>query len=106
MAGFVLALYGAPEDAQAFDSYYETTHVPLAREIPGLRSISISDGPVAGPDGAPVFHRVAILTFDDVEAIQTGLASPEGQAAAADLANFATGGVTLAMFEGKDVTTG
>ena len=103
MAGFLLALYGAPADADAFDTYYEATHVPLASDIPGLRRFSISDGPVTGPDGAAVFHRVAVLTFDDLDAVRSGLAAPEGQATAADLANFATGGVTLAMFEGKPV---
>jgi uncharacterized protein (TIGR02118 family) len=105
VAGFLLALYGAPGDADAFDTYYEATHVPLPADIPGLRSFTISDGPVTGPDGASVFHRVAVLTFDDLDAVKAGLATPEGQATAADLANFATGGVTLAMFEGKPITT-
>jgi uncharacterized protein (TIGR02118 family) len=105
VAGFLLALYGAPDDAGAFDTYYEATHAPLAADIPGLRSFNISDGPVTGPDGAVVFHRAAVLTFDDLDAIKAGLAMPEGQATAADLAKFATGGVTLAMFEGKPITT-
>jgi uncharacterized protein (TIGR02118 family) len=105
VAGFLLALYGAPDDADAFATYYETTHVPLAADIPGLRSFNISDGPVTGPDGTVVFHRAAVLTFDDLDAITSGLATPEGQATAADLAKFATGGVTLALFEGKPITT-
>ena len=37
-----------------------------------------------------------------MDALQAGLGSPEGQAAAADLANFATGGVTLIVVETED----
>lgn len=106
MAGFVLALYGTPRDADAFDAYYEATHAPLAAGIPGLRSYTVSHGPVMGQEGVSVFHRVAVLAFDDLDAGKAALATPEGQATAADLANFATGGVTLAMFEGKPVTLG
>ncbi|MEU6697792.1 EthD family reductase [Pseudonocardia sp. NPDC046786] len=43
----------------------------------------------------PPYHLVAELTFDSAESLRAGLASAEGQAAAADLANFADGGATL-----------
>ena len=35
--------------------------------------------------------------------IGAALSSPEGQAAAADVGNFATGGVTLLIFDSKTV---
>jgi hypothetical protein len=38
-----------------------------------------------------------------MSALQAALASPEGQAAAGDLANFADGGADLLMFDTKDV---
>lgn len=48
------------------------------------------------PDGGKAEHyRMAEFWFSDVEALQTTMGSLEGQATAADLANFATGGVTL-----------
>jgi uncharacterized protein (TIGR02118 family) len=40
-----------------------------------------------------------VLTFDSTAAIQAALGSPEGQATAADLGNFATAGVDLYMAE-------
>jgi uncharacterized protein (TIGR02118 family) len=46
---------------------------------------------------------VAVLEFDSVAALQAGLESPAGQAAAGDLANFAQAGVELLMFDSKDV---
>jgi uncharacterized protein (TIGR02118 family) len=40
-----------------------------------------------------------MLHYDDVAAIQKAMASPEGQAAVADLQNFATGGVDILIFD-------
>jgi len=98
----LVVMYGIPKDAAAFDKYYGETHAPLAKKIPGLRKYEISRGPVATPAGPSDMHLVAILQFDDLAAIQRGLTSPEGQAAAGDLANFATGGVDLYMFDTRD----
>ncbi len=39
------------------------------------------------------------IFFATIAAFQTALQSPEGQAAAGDLQNFATGGVTLLVGE-------
>ncbi len=95
----LLVLYKTPTDAAAFDKYYADTHIPLARKIPGLRHYEISRGPVASPAGASGVHLVATLTFDSLAALQDGLGSPDGQAAAGDLPNFATGGVDLLIFD-------
>lgn len=46
-------------------------------------------------------YLVAVLEFDSMLDIQTALASVEGQAAAADLPNFALGGATLLMYDNK-----
>jgi uncharacterized protein (TIGR02118 family) len=45
---------------------------------------------------------MAILTFDSLADIQKALGSAEGQAAAGDLANFASGGADILMFDSKD----
>jgi uncharacterized protein (TIGR02118 family) len=42
-------------------------------------------------------------TFDSMADLQQGLSSPEGTAAAADIANFATGGAVLLTFEEQPV---
>jgi len=95
----LLVLYKTPADPAAFDRYYAETHAPLAKKIPGLRNYRISKGAVATPAGASNIHLVATLTFDSLGALQSGLASPEGAAAAGDLPNFASAGVDLYMFE-------
>jgi uncharacterized protein (TIGR02118 family) len=99
----LIALYKKPANAAAFDAYYYSTHVPLAKTIPGLRRYEVSTGAVAGGQGESGLHLVAVLTFDSLAAIQQALGSPEGAATAADLANFAQAGVDLLMFDTKEV---
>lgn len=98
-----IALYHTPTDADAFNSYYSSTHVPLAKKMPGLRSYSVSSGPVVTPAGPAQYFLIAVLGFDSMEAIQAALASPEGQAVVADLPNFATGGATVLLYDEIDV---
>ena len=99
----LLVLYKKPADAAAFDAHYSATHIPLAKKVPGLRRYEVSRGPVLTPNGESGYHLVATLHFDSVDAIQSGLRSPEGAAAAGDLANFAQAGVELLVFDTKDV---
>jgi len=98
----LVVLYKTPTDKVAFDTYYQETHIPLAKAIPGLRKYEISSGPVGTPAGNSDVHLVAILSFDTVGDIQDGLGKPQGQAAAGDLANFATGGADLYIFDSQD----
>ena len=99
----IIALYKKPQDAVAFDSYYFSKHVPLAKTVPGLRSYEINAGPIGSAAGESPYHLVAILGFDSMAAIQQALGSPQGQATAGDLANFAQAGVELLMFDTKTI---
>jgi uncharacterized protein (TIGR02118 family) len=99
----LVVLYKTPKDATAFDKYYFETHIPIAKKIPGLRKYEVSQGPVVTPAGPSAFHLIATLHFDDLAAIQAAFASAEGQAAGADVGNFATGGADLLMFDSGEV---
>jgi len=98
----LVVLYKTPQDKQAFDAYYAETHIALARKIPGLRKYEISRGDVGSPAGPSGVHLVAILSFDSLADLQSARGSPEGQAAAGDLANFATGGADIYIFDSKE----
>ena len=99
----LVAMYKTPSDPAAFDRHYYSTHVPLAKQIPGLRSYEVSVREVATPSGPSPYHLIAILAFDSRAALQAGLDSPEGKATAADLANFAQAGVELLVFDSRDI---
>ena len=93
------ALYGQPQDPSAFDRYYQNTHGPLAMKIPGLKGYIANKPTAVNPQESSPHYLIAELYFDSMETLQTGLQSPEGQAAAGDTQNFATGGVTLVIGE-------
>src|ERR1017187_2275472 len=98
----VLVLYSTPSDVEAFDSYYRTTHIPIAKKLPGLLSYTINtQAPRVIAGMAP--HLVAELEFATMAAVDTALAPPEGQATAADFPNFAQAGVTILIFDTENV---
>ncbi len=90
----IVVLFGQLTGVAAFETYYLGTHRPLALQIPGLQEIL--GGPVLGTleGGQAETHRIAILRFAGRAEMEGALASPEGRDAFADVANFATGGVT------------
>jgi uncharacterized protein (TIGR02118 family) len=99
----VVVMYKTPKDTAAFDQHYAEIHIPLARKIPGLRKYEVSKGPVATPAGPSGFYLIATLHFDDLAAVKAGFGSPEGKAAGADVAKFASGGADMIMFDNKEV---
>jgi uncharacterized protein (TIGR02118 family) len=90
-------LYGHPTDAEAFEKYYEETHHPIVLNASGIIKFEYTKF-LPAPDGtAADYYRMAELYFNGPAEMQQTLASPEGKAMAADLANFATGGVKILM---------
>jgi uncharacterized protein (TIGR02118 family) len=91
----ITALYGHPTDPATFEEYYGNHHVPLVEKIPNLRQFEAGKI-IATPDGSePPYYWIAELWLESVEQLQSGMGSSEGQAAAEDIQNFATGGATL-----------
>jgi uncharacterized protein (TIGR02118 family) len=95
----LLVLYNQPADPAAFDRYYFEKHVPIAKKVPGVRSYLVNSGSPTMMAGTLSPHLIAELQFDSMADLEAAMASPEGQAAAADLANFAQAGVTLLVFD-------
>lgn len=89
------ALFGHPESPEAFERHYLGVHVPLARAIPHVTRIETAKVSPSPTGEKPPYYRVAELWFPDVASLDTAMTSPQGQAAAADIAKFATGGATL-----------
>lgn len=90
----VSVLYGTPTDPEEFDRYYEQVHIPIAKKMQGLVRWTLTwpDQQQGELENVYLIADLYAETKDQLEAI---LASPEGQAAAADVAKFATGGATF-----------
>jgi uncharacterized protein (TIGR02118 family) len=88
-------LYGHPTDIATFEDYYANTHLPKVAKMKGHTKAELTKF-LSAPDGSkPEYYRMAEFWFSSPEALQATMGSPEGQATAGDLGNFATGGATL-----------
>jgi uncharacterized protein (TIGR02118 family) len=98
----ITSLHGFPSDPEEFDRYYRDVHTPIVQRIPGVRNIRF--GRVfRTADGAPApYYLVSDVEFNDAEALEHALASPEMAEALADVPNFASGGVTIMFCEYED----
>ena len=97
-------LYGHPEDPEAFDAYYHETHIPLAKKMRGWKGWTIGKCQSMDDSEQPPYYMIVGLYADSREEIEAILASPEGQAAVADVPNFATGGATFFVSEEQVLT--
>lgn len=99
MPAQILVMYKQPTDSAHFDQYYADVHTPLAKQIPGLKSLVIGRSPTSVTDEPSPYYLIAELTFDSMESLGAGMGSAQGKATAADLENFASGGVVILTFE-------
>jgi uncharacterized protein (TIGR02118 family) len=99
----VLALHNPPAELSSYDDYYLNVHMPLVQQVPGVRNIRFGKVLRAADGGQPPFFLISDVYFDDEEALQRAIDSPEMAAAFADVPNFATGGVSIMICEAEDV---
>lgn len=96
-------LYKHPDDPEAFDEHFFGVHAPLARKVVELGLRGATATRIApNPDGTPPpFYVKVDITADSAEVLQATMSTAAGQAAQADMANFAAAGVV--MFSGEVV---
>lgn len=87
-------LYPPPADPQHFRDYYVSTHLPLAAKLPGLRVMRHSLD-VSAVDGDSPYFAIWEGEFDSAADMAAAMASEEGQAVVADVANYASGGAQI-----------
>ena len=90
----VTVCYGQPTDPAAFDSHYAQVHVPLVRQVPGLAGFS--GGRCASSTGpTPPTTLWPPSTSPPRRTTAPASAHPRWGRPGADVATFATGGVTM-----------
>lgn len=99
----MVVIYRTPRDTAAFDKHYFDVHIPIVKKVPGLRKYEVSRGPIDTPAGPSDFYLVSTLYFDDLAAIKSALASPEGQVAAADAKAFSNDRAYMLLFDDREV---
>ncbi|MFE9580991.1 EthD family reductase [Nocardia sp. NPDC006044] len=99
----LVVLYSEPVDPGHFRDYYVTNHLPLVRDIPGVRAWRYSFDVAAADEKAPYF-AIFEAEYADADAMTAARNSPEGRRAAADVANYATGGAIIIDYPVQDGT--
>lgn len=92
-----------PEDMEAFEQYYLSTHVPRAAALPELMGLSatVAEGL---PGMTPANYRIAVMTYADRAALLRSIESTEWaemRRCSGDI--ISRFGVTLALDLGDDV---
>lgn len=94
----MIVIYAMPKDPAAFDRHFFEVHLPLARQLPGLRRLETSRGPVISLYGASDVHLVASLNFDSLSDINAAVVSECGRACAAERQQLAPHANAVQMF--------
>jgi uncharacterized protein (TIGR02118 family) len=90
----IVVLYPQQPDPAAFKAYYVDKHLPLVRKMPGVQAFRYSFD-VQGVAGSAPYFCIFEAEFQDGAALGAAMGSPEGQAVAADVPNFAKNAPTL-----------
>jgi uncharacterized protein (TIGR02118 family) len=82
MTARFLAVYETPTDPETFGRHYSEIHIPLLRQLPGLRRYTVSRD-VTALHGEP-YHLITELDWDTMDELRAAFATPGGRATAAD----------------------
>ncbi len=97
----ILVLFGRPKDPELFDKQYWEDHVPMAKQMPGLKKYTVHKV-VSAPRGEPPYYQVVELEFDSMDSLKKALESQAGKDSGRHSVKIATGGITFLYAESKD----
>ncbi len=101
MPAKIIILFGKPNDPKAFDEAYWKEHVPLARQMPGVKRYTVNKV-VGAPKGEPAYYQVVEVEFDSMDALKKALDSPSSRESGRHALKLATGGITFLYAEPKE----
>jgi uncharacterized protein (TIGR02118 family) len=93
-----MLLFRRPEDVDGFEQRWSHEFVPRAEKMPGIRRVTVSRV-YGSPAGPADLHLVHEFYFDDSEALQSALVSPQGVEAGQALMSIAGSFVSLCFAE-------
>lgn len=101
MTAKIFVLFGKPTDPKLFDKQYWEDHIPIAKQMPGLRKYSVHKV-LAPPKGEPAFYQIVELEFDNMQSLKNATASQAGKDSSGHGTQIATGGMTILFAETKE----
>ena len=84
----LVVLYTHPTDKAAFDRHYAEVHTPLVKKVPGVRRLEVAR--VTGaPRGESQYYLMVEMYWDDADAMNAAMTSPEMREVGKDVRAFA-----------------
>jgi len=97
----IIVLFGKPKDPELFDRQYWEDHVPMAKQMPGLKKYTVHKV-VGAPRGDPTYCQVVELDFENMNSLKNALSSEAGRDSGRHGVKIATGGITFLYAESKE----
>ena len=94
-------LFGKPNDPSEFDEKYWKEHVPIAKQMPGLRKYTVNKV-IGAPRGEPAYYQILELEFESMDALKKAIESTPGRESGRHGVKLATGGITFLYAESKE----
>jgi len=101
MTAKIIVLFGKPTDPKLFDRQYWDDHIPIAKQMPGLRKYTVHKV-LSAPRGEPAYYQVAELEFDNMDSLKNAISSQAGKDSGRHGMKIATGGMTFLYAESKE----
>jgi len=94
----LMLLFKRPQDVAAFETEWSEHFVAVAERMPGIRRIGVIRV-TGGPDGDVDLHMIHEFYFDNADALEIAMISPEGQSTGKALMSFASANVEILFAE-------
>ena len=96
----IIVLFGRPKDPDLFDKQYWDEHVPMAKQMPGLKKYTVHKI-IGAPRGDPAYYQVVEMEFDNMDSLKRAIESQAGKDSGRHSVKIATGGITFLYAESR-----
>jgi hypothetical protein len=97
----VLFLIPKSADAKALEDFLSERFLPGLKQVPGVRSLSVSEGDLMGPAGPQIpYSKVVMATFGSLGDAMAARQSLAGESDNEALRQF---GVQVLMYQAKEI---
>ncbi|MFP7295849.1 EthD family reductase [Neobacillus niacini] len=83
----VIVIYDQPRDQEGFEEYYYNVHIPLVKKMPYLNGAEVHQV-LQTQNTSDQLFLFAELRFDNLEALNQAMSSPEGIEVQGDVKNL------------------
>ena len=105
MAIKLVVIYPRPNDIEAFETFYNRDHVPMAVAKLGGKTKIVASKVLASPQGTPPFYCIVEIYFPSMQALEACAASDGGKETLAHAVKISSGGPPIFLLAEEESLT-